>query len=696
MLPPLRDELQLHPGPADGAGAPTWTIQDPVRNRFFRIGWPVFEMLSRWHLGSPSAIAAAVAAETTLNPAESDVQALIGFLGGNELLRPGGEDGTRRLTARAAASRQSWGQWLLHHYLFFRVPLARPDRFLTQSLPLVRWAFSAGFLWTTLAALAVGVILLIRQWEAFSASLVDTLSPSGMVMYGVTLAGVKILHELGHGYAAKRLGCRVPTMGLAFLVMWPVLYTDVNETWMLTRRRDRLSVAGAGIAVELAVAAWATLAWSFLPDGPWRGAAFILATTTWISSLLLNLSPFMRFDGYFLLMDALEMPNLHPRAFAMARWWLRETLFGLGERPPEPFAPNRRLVLVAFSFAVWIYRLLLFLGIAVLVYHFFIKAVGILLFVVEIGWFVLLPIWNEMREWGKRRSIILRSARSLVPLGLLLAALAAALMPWQSRITAPAMLKAERHAPVHAASAGRIERLDLEPGRKVAAGAVLAVLASPDLDHRLSQVERRGRLLEFELASYSFDSVFRERSQALREELETALAERVSLLRERERQTLTAPFAGRVVDALPDLAPGQWIGPGERLAAIEGDGPPVVEAYVSEDDIPRLALGGRGRFLADDPGRPGMACRVVFLDRGSVRSLGEAALASPAGGAIPVRVKDRTLIPDQALYRVRCQAEGPAPLSQIRGVAVLEGDKASPLGSALRWAAAILLRESGM
>ena len=80
---------------------------------------------------------------------------------------------------------------------------------------------------------------------------------------------------------------------------------------------------------------FATLAWSFLPDGPVRGAAFILATSSWISTLLLNLSPFMRFDGYFVLSDWLEMPNLHGRAFAIARWWLREQLFGLGDPPPE-------------------------------------------------------------------------------------------------------------------------------------------------------------------------------------------------------------------------------------------------------------------------------------------------------------------------------------------------------------------------
>ena len=101
----------------------------------------------------------------------------------------------------------------------------------------------------------------------------------------------------------------------------------------------------AGISVELALAGLATLAWGLLDDGPLRQAALYLATTGWVLSLALNASPFMRFDGYFLLSDALDFPNLHARAFALARWDLRERLFAFGEEPPEVFAPARQRAL---------------------------------------------------------------------------------------------------------------------------------------------------------------------------------------------------------------------------------------------------------------------------------------------------------------------------------------------------------------
>ena len=104
---------------------------------------------------------------------------------------------------------------------------------------------------------------------------------------------------------------------------------------------------------ELGLAAIATLAWCVLPDGSLRSGLFLLATSSWIITLGINASPFMRFDGYFLLSDWLDMANLHGRSFALARWWLRECLFGLGVPAPETFRPGRQRFLIVFAVATW-------------------------------------------------------------------------------------------------------------------------------------------------------------------------------------------------------------------------------------------------------------------------------------------------------------------------------------------------------
>jgi putative peptide zinc metalloprotease protein len=410
-LPPLREELALLPGPALADGQPSHTLHDPVRNLFFRIDWPTFEILCRWHLGNPAAIAAAIGRDSTLRMEPADVDEAIRFLHENQLLQP--QAGSAAEFAQRLQKRKGGlGQWLLHNYLFFRIPLVRPDRWLGRWASRLDFFYSRQFLYLTLGVLLVGLVQVYRQWEHFTATLVDTFSWSGMASYGAALAGVKLMHELGHAFTAKRYGCRVPTMGLAFLVMWPVAYTDTNEVWKLTDRRQRLTVTAAGVLTELIIAVWATLAWVLLPDGAARSVAFVLATLTWVSSIAINISPFMRFDGYFLLSDWLGMPNLHNQAFALARWDVRERLFALGEPLPEHLPRRQHVGLILFAYATWIYRLVVFLGIAALVYTFFIKAVGIVLFIVEMGWFVLLPFIHERRkEKKKNRELQLKKTR---------------------------------------------------------------------------------------------------------------------------------------------------------------------------------------------------------------------------------------------------------------------------------------------
>ncbi|MCR6633054.1 MAG: HlyD family efflux transporter periplasmic adaptor subunit [Magnetospirillum sp.] len=692
----LRDELSLHPGPAGGDGWPSWILRDPVRNRFFRIDWPGFEILARWSLGDPLRIAKAVNAETTLTVEPEDVAAMAEMLSRGHLLRAGDARATAMLVQAAQAERPSAFQWLLHHYLFFRVPLVRPDRFLGATAHLVGWLAGRPFRLATIAALLVGLTLLARQWDRFAATLLDTFTLSGAATYAIALVLAKVAHELSHAYTAKRLGCRVPTMGVAFLVLWPVLYTDVNDAWLLPRRRDRLAVGAAGVAAELTLAAWATLAWGLLDDGLARQAAFVLATTTWISSLLINLSPFMRFDGYFLAMDALNLPNLHPRSFALARWRLRELLFGLGEEPPEHFPPATRRGLTAFAVAVWLYRLVLFLGIAVLVYHFFIKLVGIVLFVVEIGWFVLRPVWVELREWRARGPALLHGRRGKLSLMLAAAALAAAFVPWPTAVTAPALLQAEQHVPLYPPVPAQLEAVLVGNGQVVAAGEVLFRLGSPDVAQRRAQAERRILVLQQELGASGFDPALQRRTQSLREELQAALAEKLTAEREIERLTVAAPTAGRVADLAPDIKPGQWLSPKDKLASVLGGGQAALVAYVSEDAIDRLSEEASARFVPTAPGRPSLAATVTAIERTAIRHLDAAPLASLAGGPIAVRSAERALVPEQALYRVRLRVQAPPPAAELIGTVHLEAAGHSLFAGLWRRVTGLLVREAGM
>lgn len=695
-LPPLREELTLHASAPAADGSPAWVLQDPVRNLFFRIDWLAFEILARWRVGAPRRIVESLARETTLEASEQDVREVLDFLRSSELLAVSDAPGNAWLLKQKARLQHHWWQELIHSYLFFRFPLFHPDRWLDRALPWVEPFFSRGFFLLTMLALFAGVIAVARQWEPFIATLVDTFSWQGLVHYGLTLAVVKSLHELGHAFAAKRYGCRVPTIGLAFLVLFPVAYTDVNETWKLRDNRQRLRVAGAGIVTELIIAAWATLAWALLPDGALRSAAFLLATTTWISTVAINLSPFLRFDGYFILMDWLQMPNLHPRAFALARWRLREGLFGTDEAPPEHLSAARRRGLILFAYLVWIYRLVVILGIALVVYHMFAKVVGIVLFAVEVFWFLLRPVLRELGQWRQRWALLRQGRRWRRTRWILAGLLLLCVVPWRVQVGAVAMLRPAQSFPLVAPVAARVVELPVAVDGAVAAGTPLLVLASPELASQQSAVGARAQALGWQVAGAGFDAQWRNRQLVLQQELAVAQAQREGLVREQARLIPLAPFAGRLLDLRPDLAPGQWVAPNQRLGVLVDPSTWQVDTYLGEQEIERIAAGAGGRFFPETPGKPVRTVHVLRVDQDATRVLPDPMLAAAHGGEILARERNGQLYPDRALYRVTLAVDNADGLSHAeRGHVVIDAAPRTLFGEFLKNAAGVLIRESG-
>jgi putative peptide zinc metalloprotease protein len=700
FLPDLREEIALHPGPAALDGSPSWTLHDPARNQFYRLGWREFEMLSRWDSGSPANLIARLRRETTLDVEPEDVEEMAKFLSLHSLLASRSAEGTSLLLAKAARYRQHWAMWLLKNYLFLRVPLFRPDRWLDRVYPRLAWLFSPAFRNTVIGLALLALYLVARRWDAFVDTFTYLFSIEGAVYFAIALSAMKVVHEMGHALTAKRYGCRVPSMGIALLVLWPVLYTDVTETWKLVSRRERLAVGLAGVVAELGFAVFATLAWSFLPDGPVRGAAFILATSSWISTLLLNLSPFMRFDGYFVLSDWLEMPNLHGRAFAIARWWLREQLFGLGDPPPEEVPAGRRRFLIVFSFATWLYRVSVFLGIAALVYHFAIKAVGIAMGAVEVGYFLIRPVWMEMQALWKLRDRLRFNIRTLATLAGFAGIVLLLAVPWRSSIEAPALLRSATLEAVFApADGGKVSEVRVKDGDLVAKGAPLVSLASPDLAYNLAQARSDVTLIEWQLGIQSVAPTLLAKSLVAAHEYEAALATYRGLAAQVAKLEVKAPIAGKIVDLSEELRPGTWVAANERLLAIIQPDRAQIEAYVSEADLARIGIGTSAQFHPEAGWGEPSGAHVVRIERANARVLAEPYLASRFGGGVPVReMKGGDLVPESAVYRVMLEPDGmhEAPARVLRGQVVLSGAPESLAARAWRRVVAVAIRESGL
>lgn len=696
--PVLRQELTLHQGPCDAHGAPTWTLHDPARNQYFSLDWIAFHVVSRLQLGTVDAIKISLQQSTPIHLEDQDIEAVLDFLEANELVQRHLPQSVAWLTDRNARQSKSWIARLIHGYLFFRVPLFKPDALLTRMAPGVDFFYSSLFFKLTLLALCLGLWGVFRQWTVFSATLVDTFSWQGLVGYAGALVVVKILHEFGHALTAKRMGCRVPTMGVAFLVMFPMAYTDVTESWKLDSHKKRFKIAGSGIATEMLVAAWMLLLWSILPEGNWRGVAFFLATTSLTATLLINASPFMRFDGYFLLSDLVGMPNLHQRSFAMGKWWLRERLFRLGDMPPEAFSVSQTRLLVSFAFLVWLYRFVIFIGIAVLVYHYFFKALGVFLFLVEIWYFLARPIASEFSVWFKRKEEIKQHFKKSPAHYLLLGLICFLFIPFDVTVNTQGMLKPEHSLNYFAHIPARIVGEIPKISSLKSTGQVLMQLESPELDHNINVAQARIASLSKQVGSAGFQAETKAQQTILREQLANAENALEGLLNERNRLVPTAPFDGTIVEVQQDIRPGDWVPRGQALLTFINEKSWIVDCYVDESDLERIEVGNWGRFVPDTPGLPSQWLKVITVDQDRSRVLADPQLGSTAGGHILVRAQKDSLVPERTIYRVRLEVQGDIQkisTGNLRGSVTILGWPQSIMGEFLRGAVGTLVRETG-
>jgi putative peptide zinc metalloprotease protein len=430
-----------------------------------------------------------------------------------------------------------------------------------------------------------------------------------------------------------------------------------------------------------------------------QSAAFVLSTTSWVATLAINASPFMRFDGYFILMDALDMPNLHGRSFALARWKLREWLFGLGDAPPEHFAPSAARAMIAFAWATWLYRLVLFLGIAVLVYVFFFKVLGLLLFAVEIAWFILWPIRSELRVWQQlwpRVRMQRRTLHSVLAVLLLILLLA---LPWPGRITASAVLRPVDAWPIHAPVGARVEALHWAHGALAPAGSPLVTLQVPDLVGREKVLSVRLDQQRQQTAIAGFDEEMRKRWRVAEQTLATTQAEWQGTQAERSQFQPRAPYAGYFFVSDPDLAAGQWVSKKEQLGVLVKQGTSWrVETWLEEDDADRVQVGQRASFWVDSVTGKMLQLKVAAIDQDAARTLPRRELASVLGGHVVTREKNGVLVPERAVYRVTLELQDmPEDMVDLswRGKLTIHADWASPMARYLRQIMAVLVRETG-
>lgn len=587
-------------------GRSWYVAYDPLTNRSHRFSpaaWWIANQLD----GQRTVDQAWQAALHTLGdaaPSQDEVIRLLAQLHSADLLLSEVSPESRELLERRG--RQSRPKWLgaLLNPMSVRIPLWDPDHFLSSSMHRLQPLFSYGGLLLYLLAVLPALLLAGQHWPELSSGLGDQLLASGnLLLMALIFPCVKLLHELGHGYAVKARGGEVHEAGVMLLVFAPAPYVDASASSAFRSKWYRALVAGAGMLTELLLAALAMYVWLAVEPGLVRSVAFNVMAVAGISTLIFNANPLLRYDGYYILCDLLELPNLGQRATAYWGWLAQRHLFGKRDTPtPEPVAAERRWLL-AYAPAAYIYRNVVSISIALFIanQYFF---VGMLLALWSLVG-LLMPLYRCLHfvlaspALAQRRSQALAVSAGLTGVLLLLACA----VPVPSASVTQGVAWVPQGAEIHAPASGFVRAAPVAAMSPVQPSQLLL-----ELDDALLQAqydEQHARVAQLDVQVVQDLAEDKARAFQNRELLQREQAQLADLGQRLQQLSVTAQRAGVYVRASSADLPGSYVKRGELLGYILTPPQRTVRVVVPQDDIGivRARLQAIEIQLADRIGR---------------------------------------------------------------------------------------------
>jgi putative peptide zinc metalloprotease protein len=352
---------------------------------------------------------------------------------------------------------------------------------------------------------------------------------------------------------------------------------------------------------------------------------------------------------------------------------------------------------VVFALMVWIYRLVVFLGIALLVYYMFFKILGIILMILELAWFIVKPVWTEVKYlWGKRSELHIR----LAPFAF--AALALATIVWMvpvtDELTAPAVIRAESVQEIYSPAPARITSIAVKNGDTVQAGQLLFKLEAPELFLRATKAEVSLKNARSEFLRAVATTRQQERREVLLQQIAEALAEQQSVREDALRLEVRASEAGVIRDFSPNIVEDRWVNSRELLARVVSPSQAVIEAYIAESRVKSVSPGQIVRFIPDVAGGEALSGVVRSIDTTATRQVNHRVLGSPYGGKIAaVADKRGVLMSQDPVYRVLIQPLGgdrSVPMV-VRGTVRIHIDIEIVAQNFVSKAISLFVRESG-
>lgn len=607
----LRPDLVVQPVPYEGVTH--YVIKDPIALKYFRFKSEEYFLLQELD-GKKTLQDIKRAFERKFRPQTITVDDLLRFvaqLHEASLVLVDTPEQAKALVKRKKKNRWKKIKQGAANILYIKIPIIDPERLLTWMYPYFRWIFTSYFITFSAAMMLAALTLVFAQWGTFTAKLPTFESFFNwrtLPSLWLSLAIIKIIHEFGHGLTAKHYGSEVHEMGILFLVLTPALYCDVTDSWLLPNKWKRIWIAGAGIYVECFLASIATFIWWNTQPGLFNSLMLSTMFICSVNTILFNANPLLRYDGYYVASDYLEIPNLRIKSTQFFAYAFQEKVLGL-EVPVQSYMPrSRRALFVTYAVASYFYRWFITFSIIFFLYHFLPPKLRVISAILAMGALVpllIMPMWQivkfvrqpgRMRKVKKVRAAVCFAAAAAVVAGILL-------IPTPLRIKGTLVLTPAKPDRIYVEVPGRLVSIDVRdnqivegPSEDGRPGTVIARLSNLDLLREVSELNEELQVNEVKARVYNETSGNNALNRILHletvEMIEQDLQPKLDVAIDQQgKLVLTAGRDGIVMGIPHREVTGTFLKPGELFCEI-GD-PRKLEAHllIDQSDIDLIKHG---------------------------------------------------------------------------------------------------------
>ena len=678
-----------------------WVVKEPVGLQYYRFEEEEFAILQMLD-GQSSLDEIAERFEAEFPPQTIRVEELQNFIGmlhrSGLVLSDAAGQGVQLKQRRDERKRKEL-LGALGNILSFRFRGFDPERILNFLYTYVHWFFSGPATLVSLLLATSALMLVIVQFDVFQSKLPSFHSffaAQNWLLIAAVLGVTKVFHEFGHGLSCKHFGGECHEIGVMFLVLTPCLYCNVSDSWMLPNRWHRAAIGAAGMYVELVIASIATFVWWFSEPGWMNYVCLNVMFVSSVSTVMFNANPLLRYDGYYILSDILEIPNLRQKASSILNRKLGTWCLGL-EEPEDPFLPKRHQTLFAlYTVASFFYRWIILLSILYFLNRVFepygLKVIGQMIALASCYGLVVMPVVKVVQffripgRWSKVKK--LRLAATLLLLGAVVGV--TVFVPFPSSVLCVFELQPRGASSVYVEVPGTLEEIRVQPGQQVEAGEMLARLDNIDLEIEIARLRGQRDASQAQLNSLR-QIRFRDEDASLqlrvvRERLETIEEQLAQKLRDADRLKLVAPAAGTIIapprrhesksDQQVELA--SWSGSPldeENLGAMflpEGPynmlcqigDPNLWDAVlvINQRDLDLVSEGQEVRLMFDESTSHVFISSIQYVATEEMEAVSPR-LASPSGGPVPARAD-----PDGVVRPLSTSYQAVVPLDNSLGL----------------------------